>query len=162
MNNKNNILDQLMIFGAEYVIYLTFILIILLAFKGGVKERKALILAVLSLPVAVIIIKIIHLFLVEPRPFITYDITPLITHKEDASFPSRHTSLVFAVAFAYLFYKSKWASFFLALAIWVSLSRIYVGVHFPLDILGGIITAFISVLLSWKIKSRLQKRLGLD
>ncbi|MBI2017644.1 phosphatase PAP2 family protein [Candidatus Daviesbacteria bacterium] len=163
LNNQNNFLDSLMIFGAEYVIYISFALIFVLAFRGQIKERKALILVCLSIPIVVLMIKFIHLFLFEPRPYIAQDISPLIPDtKEDASFPSRHTALMFTLAFSYFFYQSKWRFHFLIMALWVSLSRIFVGVHYPLDIIGGIMTAFVSVFIAWKIKEKLKRGLGLN
>lgn len=150
-----------MIFGAEYVIYLTIILMFALAFKSGLKEKKALILAVFSIPVAVILIKIIHLFIITPRPFEASGITALIAHEANASFPSRHTSLMAAFGFAYVIFKSKWALLFLSLMLWVGVARIYVGVHYPLDILGGGIVGFLSILLARQIIKILKGRLML-
>ena len=161
-NNKNNILDQLMIFGAEYLIILAFILIFLIAFKGKTKERKALILALFSLPILVIIIKFIHLFFYEPRPYVTLDISPLIAHEENASFPSRHITIMSAIAFSYIYFKSKWSPLFLFFLLWVGISRVYVGVHYPLDIIGGIIVGIISVLLAKQIVQFLKIRFSLS
>lgn len=143
--NQSKILDFVMIFGAEYVIHLTLILIFAVALKGRVSERKALILTLFSLPVLIIIIKIIHLFFYEPRPFITLDISPLVSHKDDASFPSRHTTIMSTIAFSYVYLKSKWSFLFLILLFWVGVSRIYVGLHYPLDIIGGVLVGIISV-----------------
>lgn len=163
MSSQNNILDFLMIFGAEYVIYIAFLLIFVLAFKGEVKERKTLILACFSIPIVVLLIKIIHIFLFEPRPFVTFNIAPLINYtRVDASFPSRHTALMFALAFSYFFYKSKWRFYFLLMAVWVGISRIYVGVHYPLDIVGGAIIGAVAVYIAWLIKGKLKSRLSLN
>lgn len=151
LSNKFPLSDFLMIFGAETLIYLVFILMLVLTYKGSAPERKALILALISFPILVIIIKIIHLLYYEYRPFITYQFTPLISYGEDASFPSRHTSIISAIAFSYFYFKSKWSYLFLFSMIWIGLSRIYVGVHYPLDILGGFIVGFISVLISIQI-----------
>ncbi len=160
MSNKSNLLDFAMIFGAEYVIFITFFLIFVFALKGKIKEKKALLLSLLSIPIVVLLIKGIHLFFFEPRPFITYDISPLITYSRiDASFPSRHSALMFGVAFSFIFYKSRWGAVFSFLALWVGISRIYVGVHYPIDILGGIIVALIAVYLGWIIKGKLKSRL---
>lgn len=153
------LLDQLMIFGAEYVIYLTLMLIFIAAFKGRVSERKALLLALFALPILVIIIKIIHLFFYEPRPFVSLDISPLIPHKEDSSFPSRHTTIMSAIAFAYLYLKSKWSPLFLILLLWVGISRVYVGVHYPLDIIGGVFVGIISVAVALNIIKLINIRL---
>lgn len=152
LNNQSKLADYLMIFGAEYVIYFIFILMFFLTIKGGVKEKKSLFLALICLPIAVIIVKLIHLFFFEPRPFIDYAISPLILHKADASFPSRHTLIAAVIAFSYVYFKSKWALLFLLLMLWVGISRIYVGVHYPLDIIGGIAIGIITFLIALQIK----------
>ena len=156
ISNKNDLLDFLMIFGAEYLIYLMLILTIFFAIKGKVPERKSLLLFLISFPILVLLIKFIHLFFFEPRPYVTNDILPLITHKADASFPSRHASISFAIAFAFLYFKSKWGTPLLLLAFWVGISRVYVGVHYPLDILGGIAVGIISQTIALQIKKLLK------
>ena len=59
LNKQSPILDQLMIFGATSLIYLVFLLCVILAFKGAMKEKKAVLLIILGLPIAFILIKII-------------------------------------------------------------------------------------------------------
>lgn len=147
-----------MIFGAEYIIYLTLTGIFIIAFKGKVTERKALLLTLLALPIAVIIAKAINLFFYEPRPFVSLNIAPLIPQRADASFPSRHASIMSAIAFAYLYCKSKWTLLLILLAFWVGLSRIYVGVHYPLDILGGVGVGIASVTIALQLKRFLKLR----
>lgn len=150
-----------MIFGAEYVIYLTLILIFIASIpsRGGLKERKSLILFLVSLPIVILIIKTIHIFIFEQRPFIEQDIIPLISHKADASFPSRHTSIMSAIAFSYTFFKSRWSLLLLLLTAWVGISRVYVGVHYPIDILGGLGVGFIAVLIARQIVKFLKAKL---
>lgn len=136
-----------MIFGAEYLIYLTIVLMFILSFRFTFKEKKAMLLAFLAIPIAVLLIKGIHFFFFENRPFVYYDITPLIAHNPNASFPSRHASIMSVITFAYFIYRSKWAPFFLVFLIWVGLARVYVGVHYPLDIVGGIILGIVSLII---------------
>lgn len=163
LNNQSQLADLLMIFGAEFLIYLMLILAFILAVRGKIPERKSLILFLISFPILVLLIKFIHLFLFEPRPYITNNILPLITHKEaDASFPSRHASIMSAIAFAYWYYKSRWTPLFLLSLIWVGIARIYVGVHYPIDILGGIIFGITSLLISRQIIRLIKGRLSLN
>lgn len=151
-SNKNNLLDFLMIFGADQLIFLMLILIFILAIKGKIPEKKAFVIFLISFPIIVLTIKTIHLFFFEPRPYITNDILPLINYtKTDASFPSRHTTIAFIMAIPYLYYKSKWGPVLLFLAIWVGISRIYVGVHYPLDIIGGVLAGIVSIAISLQI-----------
>lgn len=159
MDNTSLFMDNLMIFGAEYVIYLTLILVFIISLKGGVKERKSLILFLVSLPIIILIIKTIHLFYFEQRPFVEQDLIPLVSHKADASFPSRHASIMVAIAFSYIFFKSRWYILLILLAIWVGVSRVYVGVHYPIDILGALVVGFVAVLVSRQIIRLLKARL---
>lgn len=162
LGNKNQLLDYLMIFGADLLIYLMFILAIIFTIKGKIGERKAFILFLISFPILVLIIKIIHLFYFLPRPFIENGITPLIDYKKvDASFPSRHTSVAFIMALSYFYYKSKWAPILLLFAIWIGISRIYVGVHYPFDILGGIIVSIVSLALAKQVAKLTKIKLSL-
>ena len=157
-SNKNDLLDFLMIFGAEYVIYLMIFLIFAFAIKGKMYERKSLILFLISFPILILVIKIIHLFFFQPRPYIENDILPLLDYtKEDASFPSRHTAISFIMALPYLYYKSKWAFLLLFLATWVGISRVYAGVHYPIDIVGGTIVGVISLIIAKQIIYLLRK-----
>lgn len=150
--NQVPVLDRIMIWGAVDGIYLTFFLSALSIFRGGPLERKSFVIAIFSLPIAIILIRVIHFFYIEPRPFITYTLTPLIAHVSDPSFPSTHTTITAVVTFPYLFYKSKWTPLFVFFLAWVGFSRIYVGVHLPIDILGGILTGLTVVSITWLVK----------
>lgn len=63
--------------------------------------------------------------------------------KTSLSFPSSHAVNLFAIAvvLSYFFKRSKWI--FFSIALLISFSRIYVGVHYPLDIVGGIFFGFL-------------------
>ena len=145
-----------MIFGAEYLIYLTLIGMFIIAFRGKVNDKKALLLACLTLPIAIIIIKIIHIFFYEPRPYVSFDITPLVEHEADASFPSRHTSIMAAIALSFTYFKSKYAPLLLLFTLWVGLARIYVGLHYPFDIIGGILTGLVSMTIALQVRKLLK------
>lgn len=147
----------LWIFGAEYVIYIMFFIALVLGFKGGVNDKKAFLLVILSLFISVILIKIIHLFYFEPRPFIASNFIPLVKEANDASFPSRHATISAVIALAFTYFKSKWSLLFLFLMLWVGISRVYVGVHYPWDILGGFITAAVALIISLQIKKILSR-----
>lgn len=60
------------------------------------------------------------------------------------SFPSGHATIAFAMAVVLSRKKPKWKWMFYMLAVLISLSRIYLGVHYPLDV-------FFGALLGWGI-----------
>lgn len=82
----------------------------------------------------------------RPRPFHVSDaIVPLIAHPSSFSFPSGHTSGSLTAAFAmYKTLPKKVGIPAVILASLIGLSRIYVGVHYPTDVLGGLVVAVIS------------------
>lgn len=160
LGHKSAILDKLMVFGAEYLIFLTLLFTILLAVKGSAKEKKVIFLSVVGLAVAEAVITLIRIFYKEPRPFITYpELQTLVKHGKDLAFPSTHTTIMSVITSAYYFYKSKWAPLFLILTLWVGFSRIFVGVHYPLDIIGGLATGLVAVSITWQLKNWLRKKL---
>ena len=70
----------------------------------------------------------------------------LIQHAPDSSFPSDHLSLLWAVSFTFLIRGHlRILGFALAvMGLLMAWARIYLGVHFPLDILGSMIVAAIA------------------
>lgn len=158
LHGRSLILDNLMVFGAETLVYFVIFTMVLLTIKGGANERKSLLLAIFSLVISLVIVKIIRLFYFEPRPFITYYLTPLVNNVQNASFPSTHITRMTCIAFAYYFYKSKYAPLMLIFLIWMGFARIYIGVHYPLDIIGGFVVGIISIIISLQVKKLLQAR----
>jgi undecaprenyl-diphosphatase len=74
----------------------------------------------------------------RPRPFRRYpEPQPLGHVPHDSSFPSGHAAMAFACATVLTYYRPRWAAGFFLLAVAIGYSRLYNGVHYPLDVLGG-------------------------
>ncbi len=164
LSGKYTILDFLMIFGAGYMIYLTALLVVTVGLAGKPREKQAFLLTFFSYILSVVLFEIIHLFVNEPRPFVTYSLTPLIPptllihQAADAAFPSAHTISMAVAFFSFAFYRSKWAYLLFIFLLWVGFARIFVGVHYPFDILGGVLTGLIAVLIIWNVKNYLWQK----
>ncbi|MCG8539231.1 MAG: phosphatase PAP2 family protein [Clostridia bacterium] len=67
------------------------------------------------------------------------------------SFPSGHTNAAFVLTFVLAYHMSSLALLFLLLASLVGLSRIYLGFHYPTDVFIGVIIAYLSYTVYFKI-----------
>ena len=97
------------------------------------------------------IVKICNLHYFRTRPF---DVTGLPVNllfyrTVDSSFPSNCAAVTFAVAFGIWLCHRKWGYIVGCLAFLMSFSRVYVGIHYPLDILGGAACGIVATLLGW-------------
>ncbi|MGC9100620.1 MAG: undecaprenyl-diphosphatase [Caldisericum sp.] len=135
---SNVSLDKAMIFAAQYLIYTVPLFLLALWIMGNDKKKKEALLVFLSVLASLTLAWLITKFYYHPRPFVVGLGKELIKHAADSSFPSDHATFIFVVAFALLLIKEYWESLiFFALFLGVGFARVYCGIHFPYDILGG-------------------------
>ena len=90
----------------------------------------------------------------RPRPFDGLDIKLLITSPKDFSFPSGHTLSSFAAGVSILLRNKKLGIVAIILASLIAFSRMYLYVHFPSDILAGILLGTASAYFSKYITNK--------
>jgi len=140
---RNGFLDVVFPFytslGEDGIIWIAFGVILLIPKK----TRKCGIMVLCALLVMLIINNIILKNLIaRPRPCWTYpEMVTLVHLPSSYSFPSGHTVSAFAVAFTVLSQHKKLGITTLIMAAVMAFTRLYVFVHFPTDIYGGIIVA---------------------
>ncbi|MCG8539371.1 MAG: phosphatase PAP2 family protein [Clostridia bacterium] len=151
---QSSLLDKTMTFisklGNLGFIWLTISIILIL----NKKYRRAGILAIYSLIISLILGEVLLKNIIQrARPFIHIpNIDLLITRPTSYSFPSGHTSSSFAAlgAFAEIIDNKKIIIPLLALAFLMAFSRMYLMVHYPTDILGGIVLGIVSSKIAYK------------
>ena len=95
----------------------------------------------------------------RPRPFqVSHAIHLLIPPPWNASYPSGHTATSFALAFIFLYADWRVGVVSLLIAVLTALGRISVGVHFPTDVLAGLILGFVSFAVVRAIHAQLYTR----
>ena len=152
--DKSGILDSLMIGLAKYGVLLMALPLLVLWFWGedGDKAKKAALLSLLSMALALLINQVIGHLYFRPRPFAAHEVNLLLDKSTDPSFPSDHSAFVFAIAWLIMLKDRCIGIFALAIGILVGISRIFVGLHYPGDVLGGMFIGLISALLVWKAR----------
>jgi undecaprenyl-diphosphatase len=81
---------------------------------------------------------VIHHVYDRARPYEAHAIRHPWSSSTDASFPSDHTSLSFAIAFAVLMFDTLAGVVFLVIAAIIGVGRLFIGAHYPGDVLAGV------------------------
>ena len=148
---NSSFFDTLAIYGANYL-YIVLLLIALIWFLLQPWEAKKEMAAwgVVALPIMCVLLVVAGLVYYDPRPFVVGHFTPLIPHVPDNGFPSDHTLLCSATSSIVFFYSRKMSAVLWLLTALVGASRIYTGVHHPLDIIASVVMATVVSYLVWK------------
>ncbi|MCF7833672.1 MAG: phosphatase PAP2 family protein [Candidatus Pacebacteria bacterium] len=96
-----------------------------------------------SLLSVTIIVNILKTFFEIPRPFLSLPIIPFL-YESGFSFPSGHSAIAFALAFSLYFLHKKLGVTFIIFAIIIAISRMILGVHYPFDVLVGMIVGMMT------------------
>ena len=154
LTGKYLLVDWLFIFLAEALIYI--IIIVSLIYLARIKEwkKRAEIFLLGALAVILsrgIITPILEHLINSPRPFVVTGIEPLIQHAATSSFPSGHIAFILPIAITlwYINRKAGWWAY--AGVFLIGVSRVAIGVHWPTDILGGILVGIISFFVAQRL-----------
>lgn len=102
-----------------------------------------------------ILAEVIRTIWFRPRPFVSLHLVPLINQSPaEASFPSGHASFYFALSTIVFHYNKKMGIFFYVASFLIVISRVFVGVHWPSDILAG---AVLGILMGWILNKLFRK-----
>lgn len=141
--------------AAKYLILLVPFHIALIGAGGTRAMRFMAITAILALVIAVAANQIIGLVAYTPRPFVMGLGHTLIEHRPSSSFPSNHGTVVFTyVAVLAFFTVWRLVAAFACVGLLVAWSRIYLGVHFPFDMLGASVVSAISAFVALQVMVR--------
>jgi undecaprenyl-diphosphatase len=116
---------------------------------GRPGERRGALTAFVAALGSLAVVQVIDRLWARPRPFIAHSDTVhlLVAHAPDASFPSDHVTAACAIAVVLVVFHPRWGLVALLCAALLAYARVYIGVHYPGDVLGGFLVGTLVALL---------------
>ncbi len=163
LSGKWQVLDWFGIFCAKYLIFVVFLIFVIWWIKITKTrssenwpiegKRKWLIFGSVTLPAVLsfLVNQLLALIKFRGRPFLNLDINKLVEPLSEKSFPSDHSAIAFAIAVAVYFHNKKLGKILLVLAFLIALGRIFGGVHYPIDVIGGAVVGTVLAFVFYKI-----------
>ncbi|MDQ0297791.1 membrane-associated phospholipid phosphatase [Salibacterium salarium] len=150
-----NWLDAMMRFlsSAGYIIVILIIISLLFT-----KKRSWGFIGVVSLLVSLGINYIVKTAVSRPQPFSTHDVTLLIERSTSPSFPSDQAVIMGVCSVILFFVHRKLGVTAFVLALFVIFSRVFVGHHYPMDVLAGLLVGFVVTACISKVWNRRERR----
>lgn len=146
----NPVLDAVMVALAKWseVAFIALVLGWLLwgMLTRAAAERRSAFAALLASGLALAVNQVISFAWSRPRPFAAHPgrVHVLLSHPADASFPSDHVAAAVAIAVVLVAAHRRLGLFAFLLALAVGYARVFVGDHYPGDVLGGVVVGLLS------------------
>lgn len=134
-------------FAAEWLILLVPLTLAALWIGGDARQRQAAVHACLAAVGALAINLVIGLLWFHPRPFMAGVGHTFLQHAPDSSFPSDHGTIMFTVALVLALSRvdnaRRIGRLLLPVAIVVAWARVFLGVHYPMDMFGALVVSVV-------------------
>ncbi len=138
---RSELISNIAVFCAEYLPYLVGLLYLYFVLTSTLSNKRELVINTLAPAVLtrLLFATLIKQIIARPRPFLALPGVHMLVEATGFSMPSGHASFFFALATSVWLVDKRWGYIFFALAIVISMARVAVGIHYPSDILTGLI-----------------------
>lgn len=156
LGKEYTMLNPVMVFMAKYMVYVLIVAVIVYLFSRNKTNKIMVLCGVITFAISEMLGKMAGTLYSNFQPFAELsNVHQLIEKEVGNSFPSDLTILFFSVCMTFWLFKRGWAFLWVVLAILVGVSRIWVGVHYPADVVAG---ALISVIIATIIYTVVSKK----
>ncbi|MFB9906787.1 phosphatase PAP2 family protein [Allokutzneria oryzae] len=155
MAHSSPTLDAVMLFAAGPLIYLLFAaagIVSLLAMRHQDRTTNIWMVGQVgaALLLGFLVNRVLRMMAFHERPFQTREVNLLVEHDPGVSFPSNHATAAITVALVVgIFVSALWGWLLALPAVLVAVSRVFVGVHWPSDIIMGGVVGVVATFLVW-------------
>jgi undecaprenyl-diphosphatase len=152
-------LDYLGIFFASYFEYFLWLFLAIFIVLDLKNRWRVLIVALIAAAFSRFVLgELIRYLWFRPRPFVALNFLPLINQSPaEASFPSGHALLYFALATVAYKANKKLGPLFFCGAFLIIVSRVFTGVHWPSDVLAGALIGILVGILGNFVLNKIKK-----
>lgn len=153
---QNVWLDKFMVFAADNMGYLLVVSVFVLFWKKDYFKKVIFISLGSAIVARFAFVAMFRYLIYSPRPFLVLEnVNVIMNHQYESSFPSGHATFYFALATGVYLYNKKAGWIYLVLAGLLGIARIFVSVHWPLDILVGAGLGIVTAVLINYFRTRL-------
>ena len=154
----NSFFIIIIIVCAKYLFFVS-VIIASLYFLASTKsnKKKMFYIGLISGIISLVLLKISAMIFNDPRPFVVDHIVPLIPHAADNGFPSDHTLLTMWLAVVLFLFDKRLGMLLVLISLIVGITRVLTLIHHPIDILGSIGIAIVSVVVTKVIFNKAHK-----
>ena len=133
------------LFLANWLVPLAVLLFITLWVRKSTNARGSLLTATLVMLIGLGVNQLLGAIYFHPRPFMIGLGHQYLPHLPDNSFPSDHATFLWSLGFALLIlgHLRRWGVVLVLAGLAIAWARVYVGVHFPFDMLGSLIVSLV-------------------
>lgn len=107
------------------------------------RRYQLALLMIIAIAINFLVVSVLKDLIGRERPYQVLDVRQLVGEEDNRSFPSNHVQLSVLLSTVVLFFDRRFGVVLFILSLVIAFGRIYLGVHYPSDVLGGAIIGFI-------------------